>query len=255
MPNRLAQTWKTVVLTAMVSVLIAVPTAVWATHSFNDVPNSNTFHEDIEWLKQSGVTKGCNPPTNDEFCPEDNVTREQMSAFMRRLAQYMGAEDGTPALADAATTADEANHATTAGSASRVTAGQIGGTATIPQPQDSPTPVSFTTGIDSSLFVHAQAVLDLTCVSSSSRSVWIEIDGDAVASSLARFVPLGRDLISLSGLTVGSVPAGDHELSIRQACTTGNSGGAFTSSATGAFIYVSNLGQVLGEGGEIGEDE
>lgn len=31
-------------------------------------------------------TRGCNPPVNDQFCPEDAVTREQMAAFMHRLA-------------------------------------------------------------------------------------------------------------------------------------------------------------------------
>lgn len=88
------------VLSGLVGALVAVPVAVYASHSFNDVPNTNTFHADIAWLKESGVTKGCNPPSNTQFCPDDNVTREQMAAFMRRLAQYMGAEDGTPARAD-----------------------------------------------------------------------------------------------------------------------------------------------------------
>ena len=65
-------------------------TAVWAAHNFNDVPDSNTFHADIEWLADNDVTRGCNPPTNDEFCPDDQVTREQMSAFMHRLAEAFG---------------------------------------------------------------------------------------------------------------------------------------------------------------------
>jgi hypothetical protein len=84
-----------------------------ATHTFNDVPDSHTFHGDIEWLEASGVTKGCNPPANTEFCPDDNVTRGQMSAFMKRFAEYIGAEDGTPAEADHATTADDADNAQT----------------------------------------------------------------------------------------------------------------------------------------------
>lgn len=75
------------VLSAAVGALVAVPVAVYASHVFNDVPNSNTFHEDIAWLADAGVTLGCNPPSNTEFCPKDEVTREQMAAFMRRLAQ------------------------------------------------------------------------------------------------------------------------------------------------------------------------
>jgi hypothetical protein len=46
--------------------------------------DGNTFEADIEWLGATGVTKGCNPPVNDQFCPNDNVTREQMAAFLYR---------------------------------------------------------------------------------------------------------------------------------------------------------------------------
>lgn len=74
------------ILAAVVGALVATPIAVYASHSFTDVPDSNTFHADIEWLADAGVTKGCNPPTNSKYCPKDNVTREQMAAFMRRLA-------------------------------------------------------------------------------------------------------------------------------------------------------------------------
>lgn len=75
------------ITTVVVLVLTtAVSTAVIAAHNFTDVPDTNTFHEDIEWLADNQVTIGCNPPENTEFCPEENVTREQMSAFMRRLA-------------------------------------------------------------------------------------------------------------------------------------------------------------------------
>lgn len=77
----------TAIVAGVIGAVLAVPLVVYASHSFEDVPNTNTFHADIEWLKDSGVTKGCNPPANDEYCPKDNVTREQMAAFMRRLAE------------------------------------------------------------------------------------------------------------------------------------------------------------------------
>ena len=35
-------------------------------------------------VKDAGITKGCNPPANDSFCPEDVVTRAQMAAFIYR---------------------------------------------------------------------------------------------------------------------------------------------------------------------------
>jgi hypothetical protein len=75
-----------------------MPTAAWAFDRFSDVPDSNVFHDDIGWMADNGVTLGCNPPTNDQYCPSDNVTREQMAAFMRRLAENQ--------VVDAATAVD-----------------------------------------------------------------------------------------------------------------------------------------------------
>lgn len=73
-------------LSAVVGALVAVPIAVYASHRFIDVSSSNTFHDDIAWLGETGITRGCNPPANTEFCPEEYVTRGQMAAFMRRFA-------------------------------------------------------------------------------------------------------------------------------------------------------------------------
>jgi hypothetical protein len=69
---------------------LGIPIAVIATDAFTDVPESNVFHSSITWMKDNEVTLGCNPPDNDEYCPSDTVTREQMAAFMRRLAQTFG---------------------------------------------------------------------------------------------------------------------------------------------------------------------
>lgn len=74
-------------IAATLAMIIGVPVAVIAAHSFIDVPDSNQFHGSISWMKENGITIGCNPPANTEFCPEDNVTREQMASFMRRLAE------------------------------------------------------------------------------------------------------------------------------------------------------------------------
>jgi hypothetical protein len=69
---------------------LGLATAVIAGHRFGDVPNTNIFHGDITWLADNEITRGCNPPTNTQFCPKDNVTREQMAAFIRRMAQTYG---------------------------------------------------------------------------------------------------------------------------------------------------------------------
>lgn len=94
--------------------LSVIPLGVWAAQSFTDVPESNVFHADIQWLADAGVTKGCNPPDNTEFCPSDNVTREQMAAFMHRLAANqvvdaaeLGGKTAAEITADATAAAEE----------------------------------------------------------------------------------------------------------------------------------------------------
>jgi len=46
--------------------------------------DGSIFEPDIEWLAAQGITLGCNPPTNDRFCPDAPVTRGQMAAFLSR---------------------------------------------------------------------------------------------------------------------------------------------------------------------------
>ena len=52
--------------------------------TFRDVPTGSTFANSIDRLATAGVTRGCNPPANDRFCPKDPVTRGEMAAFLRR---------------------------------------------------------------------------------------------------------------------------------------------------------------------------
>jgi hypothetical protein len=77
--------------TSFVALLVVgallVPLAVFASHRFNDVPDGHTFHNAIDWMEDNDITVGCNPPANTEFCPDENVTRGQMAAFMKRLAE------------------------------------------------------------------------------------------------------------------------------------------------------------------------
>lgn len=84
---------------AMVSSLVALgATPGLAADEFTDVPTSNIFHDDISWLAASGITRGCNPPDNTEFCPERNVSRGEMAAFFVRglnLSLTTGATDFT----------------------------------------------------------------------------------------------------------------------------------------------------------------
>jgi hypothetical protein len=81
---------------------------------FADVSDDNIFKNDIQWMADIGITKGCNPPTNDRFCPSSVVTRESMSAFMHRLGVNKVVDAKTAITADTATKADTATTASNA---------------------------------------------------------------------------------------------------------------------------------------------
>lgn len=93
-------------LVAILAAVIAVPMVVVATNRFDDVPNSNVHHDNITWLADNGVTLGCNPPANDNYCPDDNVSRAQMASFMRRLAENQVVDAATAVEADNADALD-----------------------------------------------------------------------------------------------------------------------------------------------------
>ena len=73
------------VISLVVGALL-VPVAVFASHQFNDVPDSHIFHTGISWMRDNNITVGCNA-AGTNYCPEDNVTRGEMATFMKRLAE------------------------------------------------------------------------------------------------------------------------------------------------------------------------
>lgn len=104
---------------ALVAVML-LPTAAIGAGTFDDVPDDHTFAADIEWLADAGITKGCNPADgNTKFCPDNPVTRGQMSAFMNRFNTYLKTDflaiDGKADTAGHADTANEAEYAANAG--------------------------------------------------------------------------------------------------------------------------------------------
>jgi len=68
-------------IVAITVLALILPSAALASHLFGDVPDSNPFHGNITALAESGVTAGCG---DGDFCPQENVTREQMAAFLQR---------------------------------------------------------------------------------------------------------------------------------------------------------------------------
>lgn len=60
--------------------------------SFNDVPEGDPFFRAIEALAASGITSGCG---NNNFCPNDVVTRKQMAKFLAvALGLHFGQSGG-----------------------------------------------------------------------------------------------------------------------------------------------------------------
>lgn len=92
----------TTVFLATLSVFALFATTVAAqpltpTGTFAD-DNGNVHEADIEAIAAAGVTFGCNPPTNDLFCPTAPVTREQMASFVTRALTLP--PSGTDAFTD-----------------------------------------------------------------------------------------------------------------------------------------------------------
>jgi len=57
---------------------------------FDDISGS-VHYDDIVYIADLGITKGCNPPVNSLFCPDSTVSRGQMAAF---LVRALGLTDG-----------------------------------------------------------------------------------------------------------------------------------------------------------------
>ena len=84
---RLTMTIRTIAA-CLLLLLLPFPVAAFASH----LPPGGTFIDDggnihegyIEAIAAEGITKGCNPPQNDRYCPGHVVTREAMAAFLVR---------------------------------------------------------------------------------------------------------------------------------------------------------------------------
>ena len=50
---------------------------------FTDVDDGSPFCASVQWLRNQGITQGCTPTA---FCPDAAVSRVQVAAFLRRLA-------------------------------------------------------------------------------------------------------------------------------------------------------------------------
>ena len=78
------------ILSFLATVLLlaaATPAAAQNCAGFTDVPANSTFCQNIEWIKNRGVTTGCSGGVL--YCPTLNTSREQMAAFINRLGNIV----------------------------------------------------------------------------------------------------------------------------------------------------------------------
>lgn len=54
-----------------------------ADDAFDDT-GSSVHRANINLIAAAGITRGCNPPDNTRFCPNERVTRAQMASFLAR---------------------------------------------------------------------------------------------------------------------------------------------------------------------------
>lgn len=81
-------------LTAAAVALPAIPARADTTADNTFVDDDTSIYErDIEAIAAVGITTGCNPPANDEFCPDGPVTRGQMAAFLTRALPLPASDD------------------------------------------------------------------------------------------------------------------------------------------------------------------
>jgi hypothetical protein len=73
-----------VVLAASVLMVVGIALAALPPGGTFIDDNGNVHEANIEAIAAEGITKGCNPPTNNRYCPDSSVTRGQMAAFLRR---------------------------------------------------------------------------------------------------------------------------------------------------------------------------
>ncbi len=74
-----------------VAAAILVPSAAMAIHQFPDVPDSNPFHDEIDWSVDAGIFNGYADGT---FKPANNITRQAAAANVQRMYNLFAGTSG-----------------------------------------------------------------------------------------------------------------------------------------------------------------
>jgi hypothetical protein len=223
---------KSSILIGLVVLTLALPLAVFASHQFTDVPDSNQFHNSIDWMKDNNITVGCNPPANTRYCPSDNVTRGQMAAFMKRLGDRSVATSNTHDWFGG-------SNITLSATGTRIAE------------------TSITAPAAGSLLLIGAAGVGNSTTGGSLFSVWLQVDdGPCVIASAspANFVPgavtyaspaTAQEDASTSVTGLVAVTAGAHTVTLCGANDSG-SGFSFNSSVVAQFIGVGATSALAG---------
>ena len=82
------------IITGLAMAMLLPMAAHAASGPFLDVADNHLFSEEISWMYENGITKGCNPPDNTQYCPERSITRGEVAAFFYRYSQLDQANPG-----------------------------------------------------------------------------------------------------------------------------------------------------------------
>jgi hypothetical protein len=89
---------------AFAYLLVASPLAAQPCMPFDDVLAASGFCSNIQWLYNRAITLGCTaPPGQTWYCPSEFVRRDQMAAFLNRLANNAVFQQGGNAFGTTAT--------------------------------------------------------------------------------------------------------------------------------------------------------
>ncbi len=199
-------------------VAVLAPVAVSAAGGTFTDDDTSIFEADIEWLANAGVTLGCNPPTNDNFCPDSPVTRGQMAAFMHRLAvnQVVDAAHAADAdLLNGSGLGDFTNH---------IWGNQLGGvSSTMPDAMNrSWVEIEVGAAVDGGFLINASATIE-DDTSTALAVFWIQVDNSTCSNTIENFdsvangyaaidLPLGIQSTALTG--IAPVTEGSHILTL-----------------------------------------
>jgi hypothetical protein len=252
---------RSTIVALLVAGVLLVPLGVFAAHQFNDVPDSHTFHNAIGWMKDNNITVGCNPPANTSYCPDDNVTRGQMAAFMRRLAENNVVDAATLDGIDSTgfiETADAAAYTTQInGVACEGTSDCAGGAAVAVVPVLSLDVNAPTAGVMQISFLHqndggasfdfVQTWIAVDKTANGGCGTWFFAPGQNVPGTYAISWQGGADVVggTNSGSAAVNIGGGDHTVVL---CATGSD--AFTSqqgSISTVWSQVGSGGAITGE--------